>query len=117
MNGLRTSKGARRYNDRITLTLREVTRDDYGHAIVGDPVDVLDVYAEIRQMSATKTMMTFQQADVVGLDIEFRTPYGKIYNGIRWRGHEVHFAALENIDNRDRYTRISGWYQTDNPQY
>lgn len=117
MNGLRTSKGARRFNDRITLTLREVVQDEYGHAIVGDPVDVLDVYAEIRQMSATKTMMTFQQADVVGLDIEFRTPYGKVYNGARWRGHDVHFSAPESVDNRDRYTHITGWYQVDNPKY
>ena len=117
MNALRTSKGARRYNDLVTLTLREVTADEFGHAVVGDPVDVLNVYAEVRQMSATKTMMTFQQADVVGVDIEFRTPYGKVYNGARWRGHDIHFSAPESVDNRDRYTRVTGWYQVDNPKY
>ena len=115
MNGLRTSKGARRYNDRITLTLREVTRDDYGHAIVGDPVDVLDVYAEVRQMSATKTMMTFQQADVVGVDIEFRIPAVR-FNGLRWRGHDIHFPQPEVLENRGRLVKVSGWYQRDNPE-
>lgn len=117
MTSLRTPKGARRYNDRITLTLASVTRDDFGHASVGDPVDVLDVYAEIRQMSASKADRTFQIADVVGLDIEFRTPYGVEYNGCRWRGHEVHFSAPENVDDRGRFTRVAGWYQQDNPKY
>lgn len=117
MSELRRPEGARRYNDRITLTLRTVSRDEYGHADVSDPVDVLTLYAEVRQMSATKTMMTFQQADVVGVDIEFRTPYGIVYNGITWRGHDIHFSHPENIDDRGRYTRVTGWYQIDNPLY
>ena len=114
---LRHSKGARRYNDRITLTWAEAVSDEFGHAHFGEAEPVLEVYAEVRQMSATKTMLTFQQADVVGLDIEFRTPYGKMYNGARWRGHDVHFSAPESVDNRDRYTHITGWYQVDNPKY
>ena len=117
MDGLRTPLGARRYNDRITLTLRTVSADGFAHASVSDPVPVLDVWAEVRQMSATKTMMTFQQADVVGVDIEFRTPYGTVYNGITWRGHDIHFSRPESVDNRGRYTRVTGWYQIDNPAY
>ena len=111
---LRTSKGARRYNDRITLTWAEVTVDEFSHPHLGDPQPVLDVYAEVRQMSATKTMMTFQQADVVGVDVEFRTPDVR-FNGITWRGRQINFPHPEDLDNRGRITRVSGWYQQDNP--
>lgn len=112
---LRDTYGARRYNERISLTLAEVVTDEYGHQSLSEPVDVLDVYAYVRQMSANKTMMTFQQADAVGLEIELRTPH-VIFNGLRYRGHEVHFAQPEDVDGRGRYIRISGWYQIDNPR-
>lgn len=112
---LRDTYGARRYNERITLTLAKVVTDEYGHQSLSDPVNVLDVYAYVRQMSANKTMMTFQQADAVGLDIELRTPH-VTFNGLRYRGHEVHFAQPEDVDGRGRYIRISGWYQIDNPR-
>lgn len=111
---LRQPQGARRYNERITLTWAQTVRDDYGHVSLSEPTDVLDVYAYVRQMSANKTMMTFQQADAVGLDIELRKP-AVMFNGLRYRGHEVHFSQPEDVDGRGRIIRISGWYQTDNP--
>lgn len=112
---LRQAKGARRYNERIMLTQADAVRDDYGHPSFAEPVDVLEVYASVRQMSASKTMMTFQQADAVGVDIELRNPH-VAFNGLRYRGHAVHFAQPEDVDGRGRILRISGWYQTDNPQ-
>lgn len=111
----RVSQGARRFNDRITLTRTTATKDEFGHASVSAPVPVLEVYAQVRQMSATKTMLTFQQADVVGIDLEFRLP-DVDFDGITWRGHDIHFPQPEIVDNRGRYIRISGWYQIDNPQ-
>lgn len=111
---LRTAQGARRYNERVMLTHANAVRDDFGHASFADPVDVLEVYAYVRQMSASKTMMTFQQADAVGLEIELRNPH-VTFNGLRYRGHDVHFAQPEDVDGRGRILRISGWYQTDNP--
>lgn len=111
---LRESKGARRYNDRITLTLATAEVDDFGHASVSRAHAVMDVFASVRQMSSTKTMLTFQQADVVGVDIEFRNPFVP-FNGISWRGHEINFPRPEVVDNRDRIIRVSGWYQIDNP--
>ena len=113
---LRTSKGARRYNDRITLTRSTtVTEDAFGHAKIGEPEDVLTVYAEVRQMSATKTMLTFQQADVVGVDLEFRNPLVE-FDGITWHGREIHFPTPEILDNRGRIVRVSGWSEKDNPK-
>lgn len=109
-------KGARAYRTAITLTKAEVSTDDFGHAVFSAPVDVREVFAAVSQMSATKTMMTFQQADIVGLDIEFRNPLVE-YNGIRWNGHDVHFSQPENVDMRGRIIRIQGWYQQDNPDY
>lgn len=111
---LRQTHGARRYNEKITLTQVEAVRDEYGHASFAEPVDVLEVYAYVRQMSASKTMMTFQQADVVGLDIEFRTP-SVVFNAIRYRGHDVHFAQPEELD-RGRRLHIAGYYQIDDPR-
>ena len=96
------------------LTQAEAVRDDFGHASFAEPVNVLEVYAYVRQMSASKTMMTFQQADAVGLEIELRNPHLP-FNGLRYRGHDVHFAQPEDVDGRGRILRISGWYQTDNP--
>ena len=113
---LRESRGARRYNEPIMLTLAEAVTDAFGHAALGEPVDVLAVYAQVRQMSATKTMMTFQQADVVGVDIEFRLPHdGTRWNGITWRGRRIHFPCPEVVDERNMVVRVSGWYQADNP--
>lgn len=113
----RDAQGARRYNDRIMLTMASATVDRFGHAHYGEPADVLEVYAQVRQMSATKTMLTFQQADVVGVDLEFRLPDPDTYsfNGITWRGHQIHFPTPEVLDNRGRVVRVSGWYQVDNP--
>ena len=112
---LRQAQGARRYNERVMLTQADAVRDDYGYPSFAEPVDVLEVYASVRQMSASKTMMTFQQADAVGVDIELRNPH-VAFNGLRYRGHAVHFAQPEDVDGRGRILRISGWYQTDNPQ-
>lgn len=110
----RNPQTARRFNDRVLLTKTVATVDSMSHASIGEPVAVLEVYAQVRQMSATKTMLTFQQADVVGVDIEMRKP-DVDFDGIYWRGHEIHFPTPEDVDNRGRYLRISGWYQADNP--
>ena len=112
---LRTPHGARRYNDLIQLTWSEATADEFAHAEIGEPEVVLEVYAEVRQMSSTKTMLTFQQADVVGVDIEFRIPAVR-FNGLRWRGHDIHFPHPEDLENRGRLVKVSGWYQRDNPE-
>lgn len=111
---MRSPRGARRYNDLIQLTWAEATTDVFAHAAIGEPEVVLELYAEVRQMSSTKTMLTFQQADVIGVDIEFRVP-GVKFNGITWRGHHIHFPTPEVLDNRGRVVRVSGWYQVDNP--
>lgn len=111
---LRNPKGARRYNERIMLTRSDVVTDDYGHASMGEPQDVLEVYAYVRQMSASKALMTFQQADIVGLDIEFRTP-SIAFNGLRYRGKDVFFSQPQDVDGRGRILHISGYYQVDNP--
>ena len=108
---MREAKGARRYNTLITLTYAERVVDDYGHASYRDAVDIADVYASVERMSASKTLMTFQQADVVGLEIELREP-NVAFNGLRYDGHDVHFSEPEPIE-RGRILRISGWYQVD----
>lgn len=108
--------GARRFNDVVTLTYAAPTRDDFGHVALADAVAVKTIYADVQRMSATKTMMTFQQADVVGLEIEFRNPGEITYNGLRWHGHDVNFSAPERLDNRGRFIRIQGWYQADDPE-
>lgn len=108
--------GSRRFNDVVTLTYATPTLGTMGHAGVGESVAVATIFADVQRMSATRTMMTFEQADVVGLEIEFRNPGDAVvYNGLRWRGHDVYFATPERLDNRGRIIRIQGWYQQDNP--
>lgn len=108
---MREGKGARRYNTLVTLTYSERVVDEFGHASYADPVDIADVYASVSRMSASKTMMTFQQADVIGLEIELREP-NVAFNGLRYAGHDVHFAEPEPME-RGRILRINGWYQAD----
>lgn len=108
---MREAKGARRYNTLITLTYTEKVTDDFGHASYDAPMDVADVYASVVRMSASKTMMTFQMADVIGLEIELREP-NVAFNGLRYDGHDVHFSEPESVE-RGRILRISGWYQVD----
>lgn len=108
---MREGKGARRYNSLVTLTYSEKVEDEYGHASYDDPVDMADVYASVSRMSTQKTLMTFQQADVVGLEIELREP-NVAFNGLRYEGHDVHFSEPEPME-RGRILRIQGWYQVD----
>lgn len=108
---MREPRDARRYNTLVTLTYAETIVDDYGHRSYADPMDIADVYASVERMSTSKTMMTFQQADVVGLEIELREP-NVAFNGLRYDGHDVHFSEPEPRE-RDRILRISGWYQVD----
>lgn len=108
---MRSGNGARRYNTLITLTYAERVVDDYGHASYRDAVDMASVYASVERMSASKTLMTFQQADVIGLEIELRDP-NVAFNGVRYDGHEVHFAEPQALE-RGRILRITGWYQVD----
>lgn len=111
---IRTTYNARRYNEPVLLTYSEAVVDDYGHASLGEPKEVCRAYAYVRQMSASKTMMTFQQADVVGLDIELRNPCVR-FNGLYYRGHHVQFPQPNDIDGLGRVLQISGYYQVDNP--
>ena len=61
---LREAQGARRYNTQVALTYSEKVVDDFGHASYSEPVTVAQVYASVVRMSATKALMTFQQADL-----------------------------------------------------
>lgn len=108
---MREARGARRYNTLVTLTYSEKVTDEFGHTSYDDPIDIADVYANVVRMSASKTIMTFQQADVIGLEIEVREP-NVAFNGLRYDGHDVHFSEPEPIE-RGRILRISGWYQVD----
>lgn len=110
---VRDTYGARRYNEPIMLTQALAVIDDYGHASLLPPEDVLPVYASVRQMSAQKTLATFQQVDVIGLEIEFRKP-AVAFNGLRYKGHDVHFAQAEDDG---RILKLSGYYQIDDPTY
>jgi len=108
---MREARGARRYNTPVTLTYSEAVVDEFGHKSYDDPVDMADVYAYVEQMSASKTMMTFQQADVVGLEIELREP-NIVFNGLRYNGHHVSLNVPSAIE-RGRILRLTGWYQVD----
>ena len=108
---MRQAQGARRYNTLVTLTYSEKVTDEFGHASYADPIDIADVYVSVEQMSATKTMMTFQQADVIGLEIELREP-NVVFNGLRYKGHQVNLNVPSSIE-RGRILRLSGWYQVD----
>lgn len=109
---LRETHNARRYNEPVTLLRERSMEDGYGHVAVMEREKVLECFAQVRQMSSSRTAMTFQLADVIGLDIELRNPEVG-FNLISWRGHRVHFAQPEDADMRGRVLKIQGWYQID----
>lgn len=113
---LRESRGCRRYREQITLTATSAEVDEFGHAAMGESHIVGVVMAEVKQMSATKTMMTYQQADIIGVDLEFRRPECS-WDGIVWRGHEIYAPQAEDVDMRGRIVKVSGWYKIDDPDY
>lgn len=100
------------YHERLTLTYAPVRTSDLGAAVVGAVVERTEVWASVRRMSATKAMMTFQQADIVGLDIEMRQ-HGIMYNGIEWEGRKLNYAAPDTTD--PRRIKIQAYYQADDP--
>ena len=51
----RDPQNARRFNDRVILPKTVATVDSMSHAAMGTPRIVLEAYAKVRQMSATKT--------------------------------------------------------------
>ena len=57
---LRNPTQARRYTQPIELLYAAPSVDEYGHVSLGAPEPVLRAFAHVEQMSATKTMMTFQ---------------------------------------------------------
>jgi len=100
------------YHDRITLTLAPVTASALGAPVLGTPAVVGEVWASVKRMSTYKSMMTFQQADVIGLEIEMRA-HGIEFNGMAWEGHKLSFASPDTTD--PRLIRVNAYYQIDNP--
>lgn len=112
---LRQPRNARRYTQPVELRYSAPQADGYGHVSLGEPVTVLRAFASVTRMSESKTMMTFQQADAVGVEIEMRwTPV--LFNSIRWQGHDIVFSAPDNAGQRDRVMRITGYYVVRNPR-
>lgn len=112
---LRSAKGSRRYNTPVILAFEAVHVDEYGDRATTEINDVLKVYASVERMSATRSMETFQSADIIGVDVEFRTVPGIRFNVIKWDNHVLRFAEPEAIQ-RTGITRVNGWYQIDNPK-
>lgn len=112
---LRNPRNARRYTQPVELRYSSPQADGYGHVSLGEPVTVLRAFASVTRMSESKTMMTFQQADAVGVELEMRwVPV--LFNSIRWQGHDIVFSAPENVGERNRILRIAGYYVEKNPR-
>lgn len=107
-----TSSSPRRFREPVSLYMSKSIVDEYGHRMQAEPVLVGKAYARITRMSATRQAMTFEQADIVGLDIDMRNPSVE-FNIIEWRGHRIVFNAPEDIDNRGLLIRMTGYYQED----
>lgn len=107
-------KGAREFDQMVTLTYSDITADDYGRAEIECSPSALEhrseCHASVVRMSANRTMLTFQLADVIGVDIRMRRP-DRMPNGIIWNGHEIHFGDPEDVDGRGKYILIRGYYQ------
>lgn len=103
----------RRFTEQVTLTYATATTDDYGHKSYGSATNVQTIWASVQRISADKMMMTAEQADIVSLSIEFRNPIGLVWNGLTWDNHKIEITATENVNNRNRIVRCTGWYQED----
>jgi len=102
------------YRDKIILTYAPVSVSNLGAAVKGTVQNSYACWASVRRMSATKAMMTFQAADIVGVDVEFRNPQVG-WNGMLWNGHALNYAAPDYVDNRSRIVKVQAYYQIDDP--
>lgn len=105
-------KNARRFDQLVTISFEGVVADDYGQADFSEAGESMEVHASVVRMSAHRTMLTFQLADVIGVEIEMRNP-GRIPNHITWLGHDIHFTEPLDVDGRGRLLRFTGYYQQD----
>lgn len=108
------ARNARQYNEQIKLVKYTDTVDAYGRSKSTAPTVVAIVPARVRQMSASKAALTFQPANIVGLDFEMRATV-HVFDAVEWRGHAVSITAPEDVDGRGRVVRFSGFYQKDKP--
>ena len=107
-----TINKSRQLTSRIMLTRRTSVEDAFGHQHLSEPVDVLEVYADVKQMSDSKTLLTYQLADVVGVEMWIRAT-DVSFDGFRWRGHVITVSSVEDVDNRGRWMHITGYYSKD----
>lgn len=66
---LRQKSSSRRFRELVTLYRSEVTVDEFGHKMQGEPVIAGYAYANIERLSATMTMMAYERADAVGVKV------------------------------------------------
>lgn len=107
------------FTDSVTLEYARTTNDEFGHKNVSNYTNVVTLDARVEQMSASKSMMVYQQADIVGVDIWFLNPEQE-FNTMTWRDaqgtqHRIHFSQPEFADRWGKVLHITGYYQIDNP--
>lgn len=105
-------KGTRRFDQIVTISFDGVVADDYGRADFSESGESMDVHASVTRMSAHRTLLTFQLADVIGVEIEMRNP-GRVPSHITWKGHDIHYTEPLDVDGRGRLLRFTGYYQED----
>ena len=103
---------SRQLTSQIMLTRRSTVEDAFGHQHLSDPVHALEAYADVKQMSDSKTLLTYQLADVVGVEMWIRATDDS-FDGCRWRGHVITVSSVEDVDNRGRWMHITGYYSKD----
>lgn len=107
-----TINKSRQLTSPVMLTRRTSVEDAFAHQHLSEPEDVLEVYADVKQMSEHKTLLTYQLADVVGVDIWIRATE-VVFDGCRWRDHVITISSIEDVDNRGRWLHITGYYSKD----
>lgn len=101
------------FTDWITIGTQGESFDSFGHLSPNGARSTTRIPARVEQMSASKSMMVYQQADIVGVEIWFGTLTSD-FNIIEWEGHRIHFSQPDKADKWGRITHIVGYYQIDN---
>jgi len=98
---------SRTYNRLVKLYSAVSSNDEYGEQNIATPVFRQSVMASVRNLSASRTMVQYQSADVEAYEILVRyVPYR--ISHVEFNGLMIGIDSIEDVRMRGRELRLTG---------
>jgi head-tail adaptor len=98
---------ARKYNDRVSLSVASSVIDEYGHEQIGSSVPLCLVPAMVQQMDDKTAMYLYGEARIRAIEIVTRYSSTLLTaTSGEWGGVSFDITSITDIDNRHKELRI-----------